>query len=62
MLGNIKTETKAGVQLRYDDVNDIELSRTKNRIVNTNQIMQGDVNEMNAGVYLAQRFSVFKKA
>jgi hypothetical protein len=59
-LGNIKTETKAGVQVRYDDVNDIELSRTKNRTLNTNQIMLGDLNEMNAGAYWSQRFSVSK--
>lgn len=60
-LGNVKTETKAGVQVRYDDVNDIELSRTRNRTVNTNNIMLGDVNELNAGVYWSQRFSVSKK-
>ncbi|MBA2745317.1 MAG: TonB-dependent receptor [Flavisolibacter sp.] len=61
LLGNIKTETKAGVQLRYDDVNDIELTRTKSRTFNINSIMLGDVNEFNAGAYWAQRFSVSKK-
>jgi hypothetical protein len=60
-LGSIKTETKAGIQLRYDDVNDIELTRTKNRTINTAVIQLGDVNEMNAGAYWAQRFSVSKK-
>ncbi|NTS40749.1 TonB-dependent receptor plug domain-containing protein [Flavisolibacter sp. BT320] len=60
-LGNIKTETKAGIQVRYDDVNDIELTRTKNRTINTAEIMLGSINEMNAGVYWAQRFSVSKK-
>jgi hypothetical protein len=60
-LGRVRTETKAGVQLRYDDVNDIELTRTKNRTINTADIMLGDVNEMNAGAYWAQRFSVSKK-
>ncbi|HVG16927.1 MAG TPA: TonB-dependent receptor plug domain-containing protein, partial [Chitinophagaceae bacterium] len=60
-LGSIKTETKAGVQVRYDDVNNIELTRTKNRIVNTADIMLGDVNELNAGIYWSQRFSVSKK-
>ncbi|MGZ8538248.1 MAG: TonB-dependent receptor [Flavisolibacter sp.] len=61
LLGSVKTETKAGFQLRYDDVNNIELTRTKNRTINTADIMLGDVNEMNAGVYWAQRFSVSKK-
>jgi outer membrane cobalamin receptor len=60
LLGNIVTETKTGVQVRYDDVNDIELTRTKNRTLNTNQIMFGDMNELNAGVYWSQRFSVSK--
>jgi hypothetical protein len=60
-IGSVKTETKAGIQLRYDDVNDIELTRTKNRTINKVDIMFGDVNEMNAGAYWAQRFSVSKK-
>lgn len=57
-LGKITTETKAGIQLRYDDVNDIELTRTRNRTITTNEIMFGDVNEFNAGAYVSQRFSV----
>lgn len=60
-LGDLKTETKAGFQLRYDDVNNIELTRTKNRTINTADIMLGDVNEMNAGAYWAQRISVSKR-
>lgn len=59
-LGNIKTETKTGVQVRYDDVNNIELTRTKNRVLNTNEIMRGNVTEMNAGIYWAQSFSLSK--
>ena len=60
-LGNFKTETKAGIQLRYDDVNDVELTRTKNRVINTSEIMKGDVNELNAGVYWSQQVSVSGK-
>ena len=60
-LGKFKTETNTGLQVRYDDVNDIELTRTKNRILNTNNIMLGDVNELNVGAYWAQRLSVSKK-
>lgn len=60
-LGSVKTETKAGIQVRYDDVNDIELTRTKSRTINTADIMFGDINEMNAGAYWAQRFSVSRK-
>ena len=61
LLGNIRTETKAGVQVRYDDVHNIELTRTKNRTINTADIMLGDVNELNAAAYSSQRLSVSKK-
>ena len=61
LLGNVRTETKTGVQIRYDDVNDVELTRTKNRTLNTNNIMLGDVNELNVGAYWSQRFSVTKR-
>jgi hypothetical protein len=60
LLGSIKAETKIGAQIRYDDVNDIELTRTKNRNINTNEIMRGDISELNAGVYWAQKFSLSK--
>jgi len=59
-LGNIKTETKSGIAVRYDDVNDIELTRTKNRTSNTADLMLGDVNELNVGAYWSQRVSISK--
>ncbi|MBC7886923.1 MAG: TonB-dependent receptor plug domain-containing protein [Ferruginibacter sp.] len=59
-LGKVKTETKAGIQLRYDIIDDIELTRTKNRNIVTNEIMSGDVNELNAGAYWAQKFMFSK--
>lgn len=59
-LGRIKTETKAGVQVRYDMVNNIELTRTKNRNIVTNEIMFGDVNELNIAPFLAQKFMFSK--
>jgi hypothetical protein len=60
LLGHIKTEIKAGAQLRFDDINNIELIRTKNRVINTAEIMRGDINEFNAGVYWSQRFTLSK--
>ncbi len=60
-LGNVKTETKAGVQVRYDDNRDVELTRTRNRVVNTNAITRGNINELNTGAYWLQRFSFSKK-
>jgi TonB-dependent Receptor Plug Domain len=60
-MGAIQTETKTGVQVRYDNNRDVELTRTRNRVTNTNEIMRGEVNELNTGVYWAQRFSFSKK-
>ncbi|WP_018615926.1 TonB-dependent receptor [Segetibacter koreensis] len=60
-IGNIPSETNAGIQVRFDAIKNIELTRTKNRTVNTADIMLGDINEMNAGAYWSQRFSVSKK-
>ncbi len=60
-LGTIKTETKTGVQVRYDNNRDVELTRTKSRVTNTNEIMRGDVSELNTGAYWLQRFSFSKK-
>lgn len=60
-IGKIKTETKTGVQARYDAVDNIELTRTKERTINTDGLMLGDVNELNAGAYYSQRFSFSKK-
>ncbi len=54
-IGKKKGQFTAGAQLRYDDVNDIELTRTKNRNVNTRDIMLGDINEFNAGFFAQQK-------
>lgn len=55
VIGTYKTTSKAGIQIRYDDVNDLELSRTKDRKITTESIMFGDVNELNAAAYLSQQ-------
>jgi hypothetical protein len=60
-IGKIKTEAKTGIQVRYDVIDNIELTRTKDRTINTAAIMLGNVNEMNAGAYYSQRFSFSKK-
>jgi TonB-dependent Receptor Plug Domain len=60
-IGKFRTETKTGIQIRYDVVNDVELSRTTNRTMNVNQIMFGDVNELNGGAYYSQKISLTDK-
>lgn len=54
-IGMKKGQFTAGAQLRYDDVNDIELTRTRNRNVSTRDIMLGDINEFNAGFFTQQK-------
>jgi hypothetical protein len=54
----LKSETFAGIQLRYDDVNDLELSRTKDRKIITEALKFGDVNEMNLGLFWSQKLAL----
>lgn len=61
LLGNIKTQTNAGVQVRYDIVDNLELTRTKNRNITTLPIMFGKVHELNTGAFWSQRFSFSHK-
>lgn len=58
LIGNHKTETRAGVQVRYDVIDNIELSRTKNRTINTKNIMLGDVNEFNGAMFWSQKLAL----
>jgi len=60
-LGSLPTQTTIGLQVRTDDINDIELSRTKNRTVTLKQIQLGDINETNAGAFLSQKLMISKK-
>lgn len=54
----LKSETVAGIQLRYDDVNDLELSRTKDRTITKEALKFGDVNEMNFGAFWSQKIAL----
>jgi outer membrane cobalamin receptor len=60
-IGKFKIETKTGVQIRYDAVNNIELTRTKDRTINTKGITLGDVKELNSAVYYSQKISFTDK-
>ncbi len=56
-IGNFKTITKAGFQMRYDKVDNIELTRTKDRKINLQEMQFGNLNEMNAGTYYSQQIA-----
>lgn len=57
-IGKLKSESKTGVQFRYDDVKDNELSNTLNRTTTLNQIKLGDVKEWNAATYFSQKIAL----
>ena len=56
----MKTEAKAGIQVRYDVIDNIRLTTYKDRTINTAAIMLGNVNEMNAGPIIRKNI-IFKK-
>jgi outer membrane cobalamin receptor len=60
-IGNVKSAIKTGLQVRYDDVDNIELTRTKDRRINVEGVMKGDIDEVNIGAYYSQRFAFTKK-
>lgn len=49
--GGRKLRLEAGPQLRFDDVDDNELSRSKNRITTLERLSLGDVQELNFALY-----------
>jgi outer membrane receptor protein involved in Fe transport len=50
--GNTRFTSEAGISLRYDQTRDSELSRTKDRSQVLERLKLGDINELNAAVYL----------
>ncbi len=60
-LGNIKSEIITGIQARFDDINNIELTRTKNRIINILPLKFGDILEYNIGAYISSKLTLNDK-
>jgi hypothetical protein len=60
-LFGFKSETSIGIQLRYDDVNNLELSRTKNRSIITEALKLGNVDEVNVGGFWSQKIYLNEK-
>ncbi len=59
-LGNTTIETTAGVGLRYDNIEGVELSRTLNRNTTLEFLQLGDVNQTNAFAYYDAEFDFGK--
>ena len=57
----IPLRTKIGGGFRYDDVNDIRLSRTLDRTTTLEDLARGDVKEFNANVYIDEEIQLTEK-
>ncbi len=58
--GNLSGDWQAGVQIRYDESKNNELSRTLNRQQTLEKIQFGDIYETNFGAYLNANFDLKK--
>ncbi len=59
-LGNISILSELGGGLRYDDVDDISLSKTRNRKEILSDLARGDVDEYNLHTYLSETLILTK--
>jgi len=57
-LGDVGAEYQIGLGLRNDDIDDNQLSRTKNRRETINRIQFGDVNENNIFAFVNAEFDI----
>lgn len=53
-VGKMRWNTSAGVQLRYDENDGVELSRTINRTTTLERLAYGDVQEANVGFFIEE--------
>ncbi|MFM2358712.1 MAG: hypothetical protein RLY16_705, partial [Bacteroidota bacterium] len=54
-VGTIPSRFSAGLQTRYDATSHSELSRTKDRTIVTSPIMNGNIHELNTGLYIQEK-------
>lgn len=60
-LGNMPLNSEVGVQLRFDEVEDVELSHTLNRSETLDRLAFGDIQQLNAGFYINENLLLSKK-
>jgi outer membrane cobalamin receptor len=61
LANGMEWRSEAGLQLRYDDIKDIELSRTLGRFQTISNVALGDVQELNAAAYTDQTLEISKR-
>ena len=59
-VGNVPIKLTSGLNLRHDIVDDIELSKTKDRTTTLEQVQLGDLNETNIGTFANAEFKFGK--
>ncbi len=57
-IGNSRLSTEAGLQIRYDRVNNGELSHTKNRYTLLERIKLGDIDELSISPYISETLKI----
>lgn len=57
-IGQHKARLNTGMQVRYDMISNIELSRTKERNITTTPLMLGDIHELNAGFFAEEKIFI----
>ena len=60
-IGEKDFTTTFGVQYRQDITNGTELSRTKDRVITTNILKLGNINEINVGIYADELIKISDK-
>jgi outer membrane receptor protein involved in Fe transport len=58
---HLKIESKIGSQIRYDVVNNSELSNVRQRDIFIKAISLGDINQFNAAIYIDEQISINDK-
>lgn len=60
-LGKIKLTTETGLNIRFDQTKNSELSNTVNNFTLINPLKLGDINELSAGMYVNETFRFSQK-
>lgn len=59
-LGDTELDIKAGIGLRHDVIDDVELSKTRNRIETLQNVQLGDINQTNSNAFVSANFDFGK--
>jgi len=61
LLGRKKLRSEIGMQIRYDDSNDASLSRTAQRKIILQRLALGQINQLNAALYIDESLNLSEK-